>query len=107
MAQAATSAVSLPDPSRRSLPGPSRLSRPGTSRDPPPGPRNQSSTVFSGEQMVARFEGNDEGDDAGDDEGDDEGDEVVAPLSPNSVKKGSNHYQTEMFFHERRAFLRR
>ena len=45
-------------------------------------------------------------------EGEDEGvqeelDDIVPPLSPCSAKRGSNHYQAEMFFHERRAFLRR
>ena len=34
-------------------------------------------------------------------------DDLVGPLSPCRAKKQSNHYQAEMFFHERRAFLRR
>ena len=34
-----------------------------------------------------------------------QGDDIVPPLSPCTAKKGSNHYQSEMFFHERRAFL--
>ena len=33
--------------------------------------------------------------------------DVVPPLSPCFAKKSSNHYQSEMFFHERREFLRR
>ena len=34
-------------------------------------------------------------------------DDIVPPLSPCSSRRGSQHYQSEMFFYERRAFLRR
>ena len=30
-----------------------------------------------------------------------QGDDIVPPLSPCTAKKGSNHYQSEMFFHKR------
>lgn len=34
-------------------------------------------------------------------------DNIFPPLSPCQAKKSSNHYQSEVFFHERRSFLRR
>ena len=93
--QADTSAVPQPGTS-----GTSGLSCPGPSRRTPPGPRELASQVFEDSDEDVRYLELVARDDNG-------GDEVFPPLSPASVKRGSNHYQTEMFFHERRLFIRR